>query len=169
MKMLRYILLSSIMLLCGTLSYAQKSGAPAKSEEPKADYSFKSIAVSADIFGLASSLLNDCTSSQKTQEGLLQTSRCPIPADGRTQLDRFAKVVQRMLLILPMPKPLLKPILFYSYIPPWVLFEIYVYSFTVFPLLQSKLKNKHQMASSNLLLQRAKQHRPLVHLARSFS
>ena len=64
MKMLRYILLSSIMLLCGTLSYAQKSGAPAKSEEPKADYSFRSIAVSADIFGLASSLLNDCTSSE---------------------------------------------------------------------------------------------------------
>ena len=52
------------MLLCGTLSYAQKSNTPAKENEPKADYSFRSIAVSADIFGLASSPLNDYTSSE---------------------------------------------------------------------------------------------------------
>ena len=52
------------MLLCGTLSYAQKSNTPAKDNEPKADYSFRSIAVSADIFGLASSPLNDYTSSE---------------------------------------------------------------------------------------------------------
>lgn len=64
MRMLRYILLSSIMLFSCTLSQAQKIYSAPKEEEKKLDFSFKSIAVSADVFGLAYSLLEEFASSE---------------------------------------------------------------------------------------------------------
>lgn len=52
------------MLFSCTLSQAQKIYSAPKEEEKKLDFSFKSIAVSADVFGLAYSLLEEFASSE---------------------------------------------------------------------------------------------------------
>ena len=52
------------MLFSCTLSQAQKRHPAPKEEEKKLDFSFRSIAVSADVFGFAYSLLEEFTSSE---------------------------------------------------------------------------------------------------------
>ena len=80
MRMLRYILLSSIILLSQTAIYAQKSNAA--KEDKKTNFSFRSIAVSADIFGFAYKLLSDYTSSELALEANFGNRIYPIAEVG---------------------------------------------------------------------------------------
>ena len=82
MRTLRYILLSSMMLLSCTLSHAQKIYSTPQEEEKKLDFSFRSIAVSADVFGFAYSLLEEFTSSEFAVEANFGNRIYPIAEVG---------------------------------------------------------------------------------------
>lgn len=63
MRMLGYILLSSILLFSALPATAQEQKDKVAEKEP-VSYSFRGLAVSADVFGLAYSLIDDYTSSE---------------------------------------------------------------------------------------------------------
>lgn len=62
--MLRYFLLSSALLFLPLMAKSQEKKGNAPEEKRSIDFSFRSISVSADLFGLAYSLLDDYTSSE---------------------------------------------------------------------------------------------------------
>ena len=70
------------MLLSCTLSHAQKIYSTPQEEEKKLDFSFRSIAVSADVFGFAYSLLEEFTSSEFAVEANFGNRIYPIAEVG---------------------------------------------------------------------------------------
>ncbi|MBR3941155.1 MAG: hypothetical protein IKJ71_03215 [Bacteroidaceae bacterium] len=71
-----------MMLLSCTLSHAQKIYSTPQEEEKKLDFSFRSIAVSADVFGFAYSLLEEFTSSEFAVEANFGNRIYPIAEVG---------------------------------------------------------------------------------------
>ena len=82
MKMSRYILLSSILFFLPFMANAQEKHETEVAEEERLSFSFRSIAVSADLFGLAYSLLDDYSSSEIAIEANFGNRLYPVAEVG---------------------------------------------------------------------------------------
>ena len=79
MRILRYIFLSSLLLLLPFAASAQRA---ADKEKVPVDFSFKGVSLSADLFGFANSLLSEYTSGELAVKGNLGNRLYPAAEVG---------------------------------------------------------------------------------------